>query len=182
MLVLLPGLLFRPELIEPPHHGQRVPHAGVPRRPQLHDAPGAGGGGREDFGSVITLPESIVYPPGPVKRRLHVLERRIERIKRGIGQLGDLRPGSLSQQYNVCGVPGCRCKASPPQRHGPYYQLSISRKGKDTSRFVRRDEVATVKRQLRNFARLRTPVDEWIDLGMELSVLRIEADRDRAGK
>jgi hypothetical protein len=118
----------------------------------------------------------------PVKRRIQVLERRIERIQREIGRLGDLRPGSLSQQYNVCGVAGCRCKASPPQKHGPYYQLSISRKGKDTSRFVRRDEVATVKRQLRNFARLRTLVDAWIDLGMELSALRIEADRDRAGK
>ena len=136
----------------------------------------------EDTGSCITLPESIVYALGPVKRRIQALERRIERIKREIGELGDLRPGSLSQQYNVCGVPGCRCKASPPQKHGPYYQLSISRKGKDTSRFVRQDEVATVKRQLRNFARLRTLVDVWIDLALELSALRIEAERDRAGK
>ena len=136
----------------------------------------------EDSGSVITLPESIVYALGAVKQRMQALERRIERIKREIGQLGDLRPGSLSQQYNVCGVPGCRCKASPPQKHGPYFQLSISRKGKDTSRFVRREEVGTVKRQLRNFARLRTLVDEWIEVGMELSALRIEAERDRAGK
>jgi hypothetical protein len=132
--------------------------------------------------SVITLPDSIVYALGLVRRRIQALERRIERIKREIAELGDLRPGSLSQQYNVCGVPGCRCKASPPQKHGPYYQLSISRKGKDTSRFVRRGEVATVKRQLRNFARLRTLVDEWIDLGMELSALRVEAERDRAAK
>ena len=136
----------------------------------------------EDTGSCITLPESIVYALGPVKRRIQVLERRIERIKREIDQLGDLRPGSLSQQYNVCGVPGCRCKASPPQKHGPYYQLSISRKGKDTSRFVRRDEVTTVKRQLRNFRRLRTLVDQWIDLAAELCTLRIESERQRAGK
>lgn len=136
----------------------------------------------EESGSVIALHDSLVYALRPVKRRIQALERRIERIKREIGQLGDLRPGSLSQQYNVCGVAGCRCKASPPQKHGPYYQLSISRKGKDTSRFVRRDEVATVKRQLRNFARLRTLVDEWIDLGMELSALRIEAERDGARK
>jgi hypothetical protein len=117
-----------------------------------------------------------------VKRRIQALEKKIERIKREIGQLGDLRPGSLSQQYNVCGVSGCRCKASPPQKHGPYYQLSISRKGTDTSRFVRRNELTTVKRQLRNFARLRTLVDAWIDLAMELSALRIEAERDRAEK
>ena len=111
------------------------------------------------------------------------LERRIERVKRELAALGDLRPGSLSQQYNVCGVAGCRCKASPPKKHGPYHQLSFTRKGKASSRFVRGDEVAIVKRQLRTYARLRALVDEWIDLGMELSTLRLEAQRaERTGK
>lgn len=115
-----------------------------------------------------------------MSRRIQALERRIARIKREIAELGDLRPGSLSQQYNVCGVPGCRCKASPPQKHGPYFQLSISGRGKDTSRFVRRNEVLTVKRQLRNFTRLRALVDQWIELGAELCALRIESERERA--
>jgi len=113
--------------------------------------------------------------------REQVLERRIARIKRELQALEDLRPGSLSEQYNVCGVEGCRCKASPPQKHGPYYQLSFTRKGKATSRFVRRDEVATVRRQLRSYAKLRRLMEEWIDAGMELSTLRLEqARRPRA--
>jgi hypothetical protein len=115
-------------------------------------------------------------------RRIQGLERRIERVRRELGTLGDLRPGSLSEQYNVCGVEGCRCKASPPQKHGPYYQLSFTRKGKSSSRFVRRQELATVKRQLKNYARLRELVDEWIDLGAELSTLRLEEQRKRAGR
>ena len=45
-----------------------------------------------------------------------------------LAALGDLRPGSLSIQYNVCGSPGCRCKADPPVKHGPYYQVSYTRK------------------------------------------------------
>jgi hypothetical protein len=128
------------------------------------------------------LPVSIVYTPLAMNRRIRVLERKIERIQRELGALGDLRPGSLSQQYNVCGVEGCRCKASPPQKHGPYYQLSFSRKGKATSRFVRRKELAVVKRQLKNYARLRDLVDQWIDLGIELSTLRIEDERERRGE
>jgi hypothetical protein len=48
------------------------------------------------------------------------IERQIEKVKRDIAALGDLRPGSLSTQYNVCGSPGCRCKATPPEKHGPY--------------------------------------------------------------
>src|SRR3990172_8469554 len=89
-------------------------------------------GAAEDTGSTIMLPVMLVYTRRAMDRRMQGLERRIERIKRELPALGDLRPGSLSQQYNVCGVAGCRCKASPPKKHGPYYQLSISRKGKDT--------------------------------------------------
>jgi hypothetical protein len=60
------------------------------------------------------------------------IERQIEKIKRDLVALGDLRPGSLSTQYNVCGTPRCRCKASPPEKHGPYYQISFARNGKSS--------------------------------------------------
>lgn len=117
-----------------------------------------------------------------MNRREKVLERRIERIKSDLQALGELRPGSLSEQYNVCGVAGCQCKASPPKKHGPYYQLSFTRKGKSTSRFVRREEVAVVRGQLKNYAKLRALVDQWIDASMELSALRVEQRRDGAAK
>ncbi len=117
-----------------------------------------------------------------MNRRERVLEHRIGRIKRELQELGDLRPGSLSEQYNVCGVEGCHCKAPTPKKHGPYYQLSFTRKGKSTSRFVRREEVAVVRRQLKNYAKLRALVDEWIDAAMELSTRHLEQQRDRAGK
>jgi hypothetical protein len=117
-----------------------------------------------------------------MNRRETTLERRIERIKSDLHALGELRPGSLSEQYNVCGVAGCQCKASPPKKHGPYYQLSFTRKGKSTSRFVRREEVAVVRRQLKNYSKLRALVDEWIDASMELSALRVELLRESAGK
>ena len=115
-----------------------------------------------------------------MSRRTQGLERKIQQIQRELATLGDLRPGSLSEQYNVCGVAGCRCKASPPKKHGPYSQLSFTRKGKATSRFVRHEDLAAVKGQLKNYARLRKLVDQWIDLGIELSTLRLEESRERA--
>ena len=101
------------------------------------------------------------------------LENEIAKIKQQIVQLDDLRPGTLSEQYNVCGTPGCRCKASPPQKHGPYHQLSLTRRGKSKTRFVRRDELATIKKQLKNYTTLRELVDRWIDLATELSDLNL---------
>ena len=109
-----------------------------------------------------------------VNRRVVALQREIERIKKDLSELGDLRPGSLSQQYNVCGKPTCRCKASPPEKHGPYYQVSYTRKGRSGTTFVSQEAVASVKRQLKNYARLRQLVDRWIEAGAELSSILLD--------
>jgi uncharacterized protein DUF6788 len=105
------------------------------------------------------------------------MERQIEKVKRDLAALGDLRPGSLSTQYNVCGSPGCRCKATPPKKHGPYYQVSYSRKSKSTTKFVRKEDLPAIRKQLKNYERMKLLVDRWIDLSIELSNLRLTRDR-----
>jgi len=112
-----------------------------------------------------------------MNRRIEVPQRQIERIKPELFELGDLRPGSLSEQFNVCGTPGCKCKKSPPQKHGPYYQVSYTRKGKSGTKFVKRQQVAAVKRQLRNYARMRELVDRWVQAATELSELRLGEEK-----
>jgi len=108
--------------------------------------------------------------------RIRALQRQIERIKAELMRLEELRSGSLSEQFNVCGTPGCRCKQSPPRKHGPYYQLSYTRRGRSGSRFVKRHQVAAVKRHLRNYARMRELMDRWIEAATELSDLRLQED------
>ena len=108
------------------------------------------------------------------------LSRRIEQIKAALAALGDLRPGSLSEQYNTCGRPACRCKADPAQRHGPYHQLSYSRNGRSRSENVAPEDVVAVRAQLANYGRLRQLVDEWIDAGIELDRLRRSRPRQRS--
>ena len=106
-----------------------------------------------------------------------LLLRQIEKVKGQLAALGDLRPGSLSTQYNVCGTPGCRCKATPPEKHGPYYQVSFTRKGKSSSKFVRKEDLNTVRRELKNYEVMKTLVDRWIDLATELSNIRLANKR-----
>ncbi len=109
-------------------------------------------------------------------RREATLQRQIEKVKRDLAALGDLRPGSLSTQYNVCGSPGCRCKATPPIKHGPYYQVSYTRKGKSSSKFVKKEDLPAVRKQLKNYARMKLLTEQWIDLATELSTLRLTKD------
>ena len=106
--------------------------------------------------------------------RVRVLQRQIDKIKRDLVQLESLRFGSLSKQYNVCNTPGCRCKISPSHKHGPYYQISYTRKGKSSTRSVKREDLPEVKKQIRNYARLRDLVARWGDLATELSELQLQ--------
>jgi hypothetical protein len=109
----------------------------------------------------------------PRRPRQAALERTIATLKAQLMTLGDLRPGSLSEQYNVCGTAGCHCKADPPRKHGPYYQVSFTWRGRSRSQFVRREQVATMRQHLRTYQRLRTLVEQWIAAGLELSRLRL---------
>ena len=113
-------------------------------------------------------------------RNISWLEQRIESVKHDIAKLGDLRPGAMSLQYNICGNPACRCKADPPIKHGPYPQVSFTWRGKSTTQSVRADEVEEVRLQLENYHRLRELVDQWIDLALELSRLRLRERRQAA--
>jgi hypothetical protein len=110
-------------------------------------------------------------------KRESEIERQIEKLKRDLAGLGELRPGSLSTQYTVCSSPGCRCKATPPQKHGPYYQLSFTRKGKSSTKFVRKPDPPPIRKQLKNYERMKILVDQCIDLATELSILRIKQNR-----
>jgi hypothetical protein len=58
------------------------------------------------------------------------IERKIPALKTRSQELGPMRPGSVSAQYNVCGKPGCRRKdPQAPRRHGPDYQLNYIYQG-----------------------------------------------------
>ena len=109
--------------------------------------------------------------------REKLLLRQIAKVKAQLAALGDLRPGSLSTQWNVCGTPGCRCKATPPEKHGPYYQVSFTRKGKSSSKFVRKEDLAAVRRELKNYEVMKMLMDRWIDLATELSNIRLANKR-----
>ena len=113
--------------------------------------------------------------------RIQSLERKVQTLKTQLTALGDLRPGSLSKQYNVCGKPGCRCKhPKHPQRHGPYYQLSWVHRGKSTTQFIRRPWVKTVQSQIDAYRQFRKLTQRWVDLALQIAKLKLRAAAKRA--
>lgn len=100
-------------------------------------------------------------------------QQQIDQIKQELLALGDMRPGALSEQYNVCGKPNCRCKdPRKPQKHGPYYQLSYTHQGKSTTEFVKREMLQDVQLQLANYARFKELTEHWVQLSLRIAKLK----------
>jgi hypothetical protein len=107
------------------------------------------------------------------------IEPRMKQIKKELTDLGPMHPGSISEQYNVCGTPGCHCKdPKNPRRHGPYYQLSYGWRGKSSSRFVRPERIVEMREKVANYKRLRELVNAWVDLSLELERLERAAKKE----
>lgn len=102
--------------------------------------------------------------------QLKTIEKRIAQIQDELQLIGEMRPGSLNQQYTVCGKDGCRCiDPDHPRKHGPYYQLSYVHKGKSTTQFIGKEFVNNVRSQLENYKKFRELTSEWVDLALTLA-------------
>ena len=94
---------------------------------------------------------------------------KIERIRRKLISLGPILPGSIGEQWNVCGTAGCKCKDPVnPKKHGPYYQLSFSVGGRSSSLFIRKEDLSEARKRVRNFQELKKLTAELIQANVDL--------------
>jgi hypothetical protein len=110
-------------------------------------------------------------------------EQRIKRLLSNLNGLGPMLPGSISEQWNVCGTEGCACKAPKnPVKHGPYFQLSFSVKGRSSTMFIKKEDVAEARRRIKRYREFKELsfelVQAYIDLARENGLQR---SRDNAG-
>ena len=92
------------------------------------------------------------------------MERRIEKIKRTLATIGDMRPGSLSIQTRKWG--------------GQYCQLSYTHMGKGHTEYIPRQRLKTVKGQLANYRKFKDLTQEWVNLAIELCKLKTTQDNE----
>ena len=107
-----------------------------------------------------------VEMPESDQKKLERLEEAIHRIKREIGQIGALRPGSLSKQAR-------KTKTT----YGAYWHLSYTHLGKGHTQYVRDSFVRQVKAEVSNFKRFKKLIDRLIALSIERSQLRMRTDK-----
>ncbi len=90
-------------------------------------------------------------------------ERTVEQIRGKLEKLGPMLPGSLSEQWNVCGTPGCHCKdTKKPVKHGPYYQLSFTVGGRSSTLFIKKEDLPEARRRIRHYRQFKTLCTELV--------------------
>ena len=87
--------------------------------------------------------------------KMKEIQRRIEKLKRKIAGLGDMRPGSLTRQSRSWGK--------------DYWQLSYTHRGRGRTGYVSDERYQEVKRQTENYRQFRELCLELVDLSIEMA-------------
>jgi len=105
---------------------------------------------------------------------LDQLARRYRALAARLGELGYISPGSLVRRYTTCGKPGCRCQASPPQLHGPYYQLTRKVAGKTVTTRLTEGQAARYAEWIANQRELRRVLGDMEQISRQAAELILD--------
>src|SRR5258707_8879822 len=100
---------------------------------------------------------------------LETLERQRAEILRQMQHLGDMRRGSVVEQYLRCGKSPCCCKRPGHPGHGPYFALTCKVAGKTKTRqLLARPVLEKVRREVHAFHHFRELSERLIQINEEI--------------
>jgi len=101
------------------------------------------------------------------------LESRRVAVQLQIGQLGDMRSGSITGTGGRCGNPNCHCHRAGDPGHGPYYRLTRKVDGKTvTETFSSAASLTKAQREVAECQRFRELGDQLLDVNEQICELR----------
>ena len=115
--------------------------------------------------------------PTSPQQRLDSYERRYRELAAQLADIGLISSGSLTRRYTRCTSPGCRCRADPPQPHGPYWQLTRKIDGKTTTRRLTPSEAELYHDWINNDRRMRHVINQMRILAAQAAELRLAQAR-----
>jgi len=98
-----------------------------------------------------------------MQNKLARTQKRIAKIKQELVKIGEMRPGSLSVQYQ-----------KPEEKKGSSYQISYTHHMKSKTQHVRMEFVRQIEKEIKSYKKFKALTIEWVDLAIEHSILKIE--------
>ena len=91
------------------------------------------------------------------------------RIARELATLGFALPGTLADRLTRCGHASCRCRADPPQLHGPYHQWTRKKNGRTATRILSDEQLTDYGPWFDSHRRLRELITELEELSLAIA-------------
>ncbi len=102
----------------------------------------------------------------PVDSFLRRLQQRHHALLAELADIGLVLRGSIARRLVRCGQPMCRCKADPPQLHGPYYLWTRKVAGKTVTAQLTPEQATLCQDWNRNMRKLDRIVRELQAIGL----------------
>src|SRR5580658_4701775 len=100
---------------------------------------------------------------------LPALETHRAEIQRQIGQLGDMRPGSITSTGGRCGNANCHCREDGDPGHGPFHRLTRKIDGKTvTETFATPVALRKAQQEVAEFHRFRELSRDLVDVNEKI--------------
>ena len=103
--------------------------------------------------------------------RLAAYQRSYRQLAERIADIGYIAAGSITHRYTRCGTPTCRCRADPPQPHGPYWQWTAKIDGKTVTRRLNQTEARLYQQWIDNDRQLRALIDRMRNIAAKATEL-----------
>ena len=100
-------------------------------------------------------------------KNLDPIEKKIAGVKQKLMTIGEMRPGSLTYQYQ-----------RPKEKKGGFYQISYTHRMKSKTEYVKAEFVQDLKMQIATFKRFKKLMQQWIDLSIRHSQTKINLAKE----
>lgn len=114
--------------------------------------------------------------------RLAALQRRYRALAAQVADVGYIAAGSITHRYTRCANTNCRCRADPPQMHGPYWQWSAKIDGKTITRRLSQPEADLYREWIDNNRQLRAITAQMRQVAAEASDLILQQAKNQHPK
>lgn len=107
----------------------------------------------------------------PENEQIKALDKQIKALKKELAVIGDMRPGTLSIQYQ-----------DAKHKRRPYHQLSYTHKRKSRTEYIREPFVPIIQNEVQQYARFRDIIDQWVELAIQKSKINLQRIRNATPK
>lgn len=96
-------------------------------------------------------------------KKVETILARIEAIKKDLNQIGNMRPGSVTKQFQKRG-----------DQKWPYWQISYTQNKRSKTEYLRDEFVEQIKNEVMEYKKFKTLIEKLVELNILLSKEKIK--------